>query len=285
VTDLLRQRIAAAAKQLAAAGVPSPQVDAELLAAFVLGVDRGHLVVAEASAGDLARYDDLVDERARRVPLQHLTGRAGFRYLDLAVGPGVFVPRPETEPLAGWAVDEARARRDACVVELCAGAGPIALSVAHEVPDAHVHAVEGDPEAHAWLERNALERSRAGDRPVTVHLMELPDVPDSLLGCVDVVAVNPPYIPVDMVPVDAEVALHDPPRALYGGSDGLEIVRVIVQITPALLCEGGVIAIEHAEGQQRAVIATLRGAGFVDVRGHDDLTGRDRYVTAGKGRA
>ena len=150
-----------ATARLAAAGVPSPAADAAALLAHLLGTTRGRLPGhPPVPAPAIEAYAALVARRADRVPLQHLTGTAGFRYVELAVGPGVFVPRPETELLAGWAVDRAGERVAAggrpVVVDLCTGSGAIALAVATEVPAARVHAVELDEQAHRWAERNLL---------------------------------------------------------------------------------------------------------------------------------
>jgi release factor glutamine methyltransferase len=269
--------LAAATVRLSDAGVESPRNDAELLAAHVLGVSRAGLLTAALDATSAARLDGLVDARASRVPLQHLTGVAGFRYLDLAVGPGVFVPRPETELLAGWGIE--RVGPGSVVVDLCTGSGAIALSVAHECPDAAVYAVELTAEAHAWAERNAGNRSAAGDSPITLVRGDATasDVLADLDGTVDVVLTNPPYIPVGAV-VAREVAEHDPPEALWGGADGLEVVRRLIARAAELLKPGGWIGIEHADLQGESVPALLRG--WVDVEDHADLAGRPRFTTA-----
>jgi release factor glutamine methyltransferase len=286
--------IARAATALAAAGVASPRTDAELLAAHVLGVPRSRLVLAgELDPDQDARLAGLVAARARRVPVQHLLGRAGFRRLDLRVGPGVFVPRPETELLAGWGVDAAgRAAREAAgragpgpvVVDLCSGSGAIALSVAHEVPTATVYAVEADPAALDWLRRNAADRAAAGDRPVEVLVADVtaPAVPEPLAGlrgAVDVVLCNPPYVPAG-VPVPPEVAL-DPAAAVFGGPDGLAVVRPVIGLAAALLRPGGAVGIEHDDGHGAAVPALLARDGlFAAVADHPDLAGRPRFATA-----
>lgn len=220
---LLGPALRDAERVLAAAGVGSPRVDAELLAAHLLGVTRGELGVAVVLGRPApAGLGDLVARRAQRVPLQHLVGTAPFRGLDLAVGPGVFVPRPETEAVAQVAIDAAHdavARRGAAlVVDLCTGSGAIALAVAAEVPGAQVHAVELDAVAHAWAARNV-----AGSG-VVLHRGDARTALTDLDGTVDVVVSNPPYVPPGAVPVDPEVADHDPAVALYGlGPDGLEV--------------------------------------------------------------
>jgi release factor glutamine methyltransferase len=275
--------LAAATAELAAAGVPSPAYDAAELAAHVLGIRRPALAVAAPlTAAQAARYADLVGQRADRVPLQHLTGVAGFRYLDLAVGPGVFIPRPETELLAGWAVDRAREHPGAVVVDLCAGSAAIALSVGYEVPAARVWAVELDESALAWAGRNVSARAAAGDTPVTLLRGDAADpaLLADLAGTVDVLTANPPYIPDDST-VDREVAEHDPPAALWGGPDGLRVVRAVERTAARLLRPGGHLGIEHADQQGESVPAVLTRTGaWTAVHDHRDLNGRPRYTTA-----
>jgi release factor glutamine methyltransferase len=277
----LAQALLDAERALSEAGVPTPRVDAEMLVAHLLGIGRGELAAA-ALRGDPAPdgVQELVAERARRVPLQHLTGRAPFRHLELAVGPGVFVPRPETESVAGAAIEAAlavlAADRAPIVVDLCTGSGAIAAAVADEVPRAVVHAVEADPLAHAWAERN-LARFRGVD----LRLGDAASAFDDLDGDVDVVVSNPPYIPDGMVPVDPEVRDHDPDVALYGrGPDGLGVPRRVLVAAARLLRPGGVLVMEHGETQQEAVLAELAGGPWVAARGGRDLAGRPRYVCA-----
>ncbi|MBD8080088.1 peptide chain release factor N(5)-glutamine methyltransferase [Cellulosimicrobium arenosum] len=287
-------RLRRATDTLAGSGVPSPRADAELLLAHALGVSRGEvrrLTVLDRDLPDavVPRFEELVTRRAARVPLQHLTGTAPFRHLEIAVGAGVFVPRPETEQVAQVAIDAARAAvqgtGSATVVDLCTGSGAIALAVATEVPGAVVHAVELDARAHRWAERNvAGVRAEQG---VVVHLVRgdarsaLPD----LDGRCDVVVSNPPYVPPGAVPRDPEVADHDPAVALYGlGPDGLEVPRGVTRAAARLLRAGGLYVMEHAEvqasGARDMVVAT---GGFEDVRTEQDLTGRDRMVVATRG--
>jgi release factor glutamine methyltransferase len=267
--------LAAAASSLAAAGVASPRVDAELLAAYVLGVGRGRLALIDGIRDSEARrLLDLVSERARRIPLQHLIGTAAFRHLELAVGEGVFVPRPETELLAGWGI--AHTAPGATVVDLCSGTGAIALSVADEAAPGRVIAVERSPAALAFLRRNiagtAVE-AVAGD-------VTDPALLSDLRGGVDVVLCNPPYVP-EGTAVPPEVAEHDPADAVFGGSDGLAVIRPVIALAAALLKTGGVVGIEHDDRHAAAVPGMLRANGrFVDVEDHQDLSGRPRYATA-----
>jgi release factor glutamine methyltransferase len=279
-----------ATAELAEAGVPSPRADAELLAAHLLGVSRPE-VARRALLGGSATpdgFDDLVAERARRVPLQHLTGRAPFRDLELAVGPGVFVPRPETEDVAGAAIAAARSvvegSGSALVVDLCAGSAAIALAVATEVPEATVVAVEVSEEARAWAAANieALAPGRVDLRAADVtDAADWPVLAD-LSGQVDVVVGNPPYIPPGQEPVDPEVRDHDPRVALYGGGpDGLVVPRAVIALAARLLQPGGWFVMEHADVQGGEVLAAMaEHGGWDDVADHDDLAGRPRYLVA-----
>lgn len=285
----LRPLLREAEAALTGAGVASPRADAVALAAHVLGVTRGELerrlvLGEEVSDEDAARYRELVAERATRVPLQHLTGRAAFRRLTLHVGPGVFVPRPETEGVAGLAI-EALAEHEAPVaVDLCTGSGALALAIADEVPGARVLAVEVDDLALAWAARNAAETGL----PVEVVAADATAPPQDepalaeVLGAVDLVVSNPPYIPQEMVPVDPEVAEHDPDVALFGGSaDGLAIPLAVAATAARLLRPGGRLVMEHADAQGESLPAALEATGaWTDVTDHLDLADRPRTVTA-----
>lgn len=280
-TDVL---LAGGRAALGAAGVPSPDADAVELLSHVLGVDHGEvrmrgILRTPVVERDAERFEDLVQERAARVPLQHLTGRAHFRHLTLAVGPGVFVPRPETELTAGHAVEAARAAGPApVVVDLCTGSGAIALAVADEVPGARVHAVELSPEAHGWARRNV---DRLG-LPVDLRRGDATTAFDDLEGTVDVVVSNPPYIPDGAVPVDPEVRDHDPALALFGRSaDGLAVPLAVAARAAVLLHAGGVLVMEHADEQGESLPAALRATGeWRDVVDHPDLAGRPRTTVA-----
>ncbi|SCL41443.1 release factor glutamine methyltransferase [Micromonospora pallida] len=267
---------------LAGAGVDAPRAEAELLAAHVLGVPRGRLLLADGLTDDqLDRLDALVARRTAREPLQHLTGSAGFRHLELAVGPGVFVPRPETELLVEWGIARARRSAEPLVVDLCSGSGAIALAVAQEVPTARVVAVERSAAALSWLRRNAAERAAAGDRPIEVVEADVtdPGLLDGLTGRVDVLLCNPPYVPAGTV-VPPEVA-GDPAEAVFGGADGLAVVRPVVARAARLLRPGGALAVEHDDTHGRAVPELITADGrFEAVTGRADLTGRPRFATA-----
>ena len=269
--------LAAAADRLLVAGVESPAYDAGELLAFVLGVPRTELaLVAEISLEQATAYDALVARRAAREPLQHLTGVAHFRHVELQVGPGVFVPRPETELLAGWGVEQADDLESPVVVDLGTGSGAMAKAIAHEVPRAHVHAVELDERAHAWATRNLAGTG------VDLRLGDLAEAFDDLAGTVDIVVSNPPYIPHEAwESVAVEVRDHDPELALYATGDGLDTIRVVEQRAALLLRPGGVVGVEHADLQGETAPAVFTATGrWEPVRDHEDLTGRPRFLTA-----
>lgn len=279
--DALRRE---AIESLAAAGVPGPEVDADLLIGHVLGLSRGAVqaravVRAEVSADDEAAVRAAIARRATREPVQHITGLAPFRSLELAVGPGVFVPRPETEFVVQFAIDALALVPSAepLAVDLGSGSGAIALAMATEVPHARVVAVERSADALPWTARNI---ERLGDGRVRLVEGDLADALPELDGRVDVVASNPPYIPLAAVPRDPEVRLYDPPAALYSGEDGLDAVRALSRTARRLLREGGTLVIEHGELQAAAIAAILRADGFTAIACHRDLLGRDRATTA-----
>lgn len=273
-------------EMLAEAGI-EPGADAELLLGHVLGESRGGVqalaFLGRAVSGeDREAALDLASERARRVPLQHLTGRAPFRGFELEVGPGVFVPRPETETVAQLAIDALAAVPSAepIAVDLCTGSGTLALALAQEVPTARVWAVEKSPEAHAWAGRNI---ARLGGGRVELLLGDAADaleLLEPLRGRVHVLVSNPPYVPLGMVPRDPEVRDHDPDLALFGGPDGLDLVRVISRVGLDLVVGGGALVLEHAEGQGAAIRALLAADGWRAASTHRDLTLRDRATTA-----
>ncbi len=277
----LRAAVRAAAGALADAGVPSPEADALALAAHVLRRPVGEVrkaMVMGAPGPDPTAYGAVVALRAERIPLQHLTGRAAFRRLELSVGPGVFTPRPETEFVAGLAIEAAARLRRPTVVDLCTGSGAIALAVKDEVPDAQVYAVELGEDAHAWARRNVEDTGLVVE---LVHGDATTAFPE-LEGVVDVVVANPPYIPVGMVPLDPEVRDHDPELALYGGSeDGLAIPLAVARRAAVLLAPGGLLVMEHADSQGETLPAALRRTGsWARVRDAADLTGRPRSTVA-----
>jgi release factor glutamine methyltransferase len=295
-THHVRDVVADAVRRLAAAGVASPDHDARVLLAHVLGVERSRLPLVDVvSDAQVVALEALVARRVAREPLQHLTGVAPFRYVELEVGPGVFVPRPETELLAGWAISTARgmvstsstdhvgsthdgrSTDDApVVVDLGTGSGAIAKAVAQEVPAARVYAVELDERAHAWADRNLR------DTGVELRLGDLAEAFEELAGVVDVVVSNPPYIPHEAwESVALEVRDHDPELALYATGDGLDTIRVVERRAALLLRPGGRVGVEHAEVQGESAPAVFSSTGrWEQVRDHPDLTGRARFVTA-----
>jgi len=226
-----------------------------------------------------------VARRASREPLQHITGQAYFRYLELEVGPGVFVPRPETEVMTGWAI-EALGAMDATapvVADLGTGSGAIALAIAQEVPGARVHAVEADPLARQWAERNIARCAAAAPHTagrVTLHDDDFASALLDLDAVVDLVISNPPYIPAGSW-VPPEVGEYDPATALWGGTDGLDSIRVIEATARRLLRGGGLVAVEHGAPQGAAVYWVFaEERGWRGTRNHPDLAGRDRFVSA-----
>ncbi|MCP2260288.1 release factor glutamine methyltransferase [Streptoalloteichus tenebrarius] len=279
----LRVAVLEAERALAAAGVASPRVDAELLAAHVLGVERTRLpLVPLVDTEVVEALRRLVEQRARRVPLQHLLGTAVLGRVTLAVGPGVFTPRPETELLLEWGLRALDGVTAPVVVDLCTGSGALALAFAHERPDAVVHAVERDPAALAWARRNADDQAARGDTPIRLHAGDVadPELLADLDGGVDLVVCNPPYVP-EGTPVPPEVAEHDPHHAVFAPDEGLEVIRHVVDRAVRLLRRGGAVAIEHDDthGESAPALLAARRA-LTDVVDHPDLAGRPRFVTA-----
>lgn len=268
----------AAAARLAAAGLPSPGADARILLADVLGLDVSQMLLApRVTAGQRATLDALLERREAGVPVQHLTGEAHFRYETLKVGPGVFIPRPETELLVDLALRELGGRppERRRVVELCAGSGAITRSLATELGGLELHAVEISDEAWPYLVHNL-----SGLEVDLVHADMAVALPE-LDGTVDVVVVNPPYVPETVRgSLPGDVVGHDPDLALFSGADGLDAMRVVKDVAARLLRPGGLLVAEHDESHAEAVVDLLEGPLFEDVADHDDLTGRPRHVTA-----
>jgi len=278
-----REALARAAWRLRDAGVASPDHDAEAMLADLLDVPRLRLgLVDELTPTELKAFDAMVVRRARREPLQHILGHAIFRYVDVEVGPGVFVPRPETEALAGWAIDHLRQLPaippGPIAVELCAGSAAMALSLATEVSGVTVHAVEISDAAIAYATRNL------NGSGVHLHQGDIASAVPSLDGSVDVVVANPPYIPLTAYDsVDAEARDYDPPLSLWAGGDGLDVVRQVEQVAARLLRAGGVVGCEHADVQADAATAVFSRSGrWTEVRDRADLAGRPRFVTASR---
>ena len=269
--------VAAATRRLDAAGVASPRVDAELLAAHVAGVERGRLIVAEPPGPEqIDEYESVVARRERREPLQHILGIVAFRRVELAVGPGVFVPRPETELVVEALLAGVSDVPDPVIVDLCSGTGAIALSIATERPDATVFAVERDPGAWHWMTRNLAGSSV---RAVDADAVDPTTLSEWDGRCAAVIS-NPPYVP-SSVAVSTEVET-DPAIAVFGGDDGLSVIRPLVDRIFALLAPGGVTAIEHDDTHEVVVPDLLRAKGFTQVRPHRDLAGKPRFTMAVK---
>lgn len=281
---LLRDLVEHAAKRFEEAGIDSAIVDAELLAGHVIGLTRGG-VQSEMIRGaeiDDAHAEKLIEVYGRRLsrePLQHITGRAYFRNLELIVGKGVFIPRPETEFVAQLAIDALRsiAAEAPLAIDLGTGSGAIALAMATEVTNSKIYAVEKSSAAMAFTSQNF---ERYGSANATLIQGDLADAFAELDGRVSVVASNPPYIPSAAVPRDIEVKLHDPELALYGGEDGMQVMHLVSATGKRLLHEGGSLVVEHADSQATQVSQLLLADGWRQVRSHKDLTGRDRAVTA-----
>ena len=272
----LREAIVAATATLAQAGIGSARIDAELLAAHLAGTDRGRLALLDTpDPGFFDRFAEAVAARARRTPLQHITGTAPFGPVHVTVGPGVFTPRPETEALLEWALAQPLPR-DAVILDLCTGSGALAIALASQRPEARVVAVDDDVDALAYAERNTDH--------TTVRLVRGDVTDDGLLpelnGRVDLVVANPPYIPAGSA-LEPEVAQYDPAHALFGGADGMAVIAPLVVRAARWLKPGGLLAVEHDDTTSEATARIIIEVGvFVDVTAHCDLTGRPRFVTA-----
>ncbi len=272
ITDLLAQ----ATTVLTAAHVASPRVDAELLAAHVLDLSRGQLLSApNLTDNQVQTYRELVRRRTARVPLQHLTGTVAFRHLELRVGPGVFVPRPETEAVVEWGLEWLRGRTERTVVDLCAGSGAIAAAIASETTGHRVFAVERDASAWGYLRDNL---AGAGVVPIGADVLE----PRSFDGTVDLVLCNPPYVPeIGRAGLPPEVTEHDPHDAVFGGTDGLALIRPLIGRIATILHPGGAFAMEHDETHAYVVPTLVDADGRFDkVELHHDLARRPRFTTA-----
>ena len=272
----LREAILAATATLSRAGIDSARTDAELLAAHLAGTDRGRLALLDAPGPEFFdRFDQAIVARAQRTPLQHITGTAPFGPVQLHVGPGVFTPRPETEALLEWALAQSLPH-DAVILDLCTGSGALAIALASQRPQARVIAVDDDTEALDYARRNTVD--------TTVRLV-YGDVTDvgllpELLGSVDLVVANPPYLPTGS-PLEPEVARHDPAHALFGGADGMSVITPLIARAADWLKPGGLLAVEHDDTTSEATARIMIRVGvFGDITAHRDLTGRPRFVTA-----
>ncbi|MFI5510899.1 peptide chain release factor N(5)-glutamine methyltransferase [Mycobacterium sp. NPDC051804] len=275
----LRQAIDAAEAALAQAGVGSPRADAELLASHAAGVERGRLAFFDAGPDFYETFDGLVAERVSRKPLQHIVGTAAFGPVTVHVGPGVFVPRPETESMLEWSVAQ-QLSPESVIVDLCTGSGALAFALSKNWPTARIIAVDDSESALTYASRNlagtGVELMRAD--------VTAPDLLPELDGTVDLLVANPPYIP-DGAILEPEVAEHDPPHALFGGPDGMAVIDAIAELAVRWLRAGGWCAVEHDDTTaERTVEAFTRTGRFDDVTSRRDLTGRPRFVTAVRNR-
>jgi release factor glutamine methyltransferase len=279
------------------ANVSSPRFDAESLVAFVLNTSRNRVgLISEISDEQYREIEKLVEKRVRRIPLQHIIGEQGFRHLVLNVGPGVFIPRPETEILVESVIryikDNNQERM--LVVDYCSGSGAIALSIAKECSNVEVFAIEKSVEAFKYLETNYQKyKEEISSHNSMVHLINADinhkiEELDNLIGQIDVVVSNPPYIPENMVPKEIEVKDHDPGLALFGGKDGLEIVRIVINKSQRLLKKGGLVAIEHSDlqgnpDQELSVPYLLKESNsFEKIEDRKDLNALPRYCVGFK---
>ena len=279
---LISEALEMATDRLSEAGVISPSVDAELLGCFVLDIDRSELTLLAISsepfpANKLDEFLEAVQRRAKREPLQHITGIAPFRHLELEVGPGVFIPRPETESLVDLALEKLSGITNPVIVDLCSGSGAIAIALSTEVEAATVYAVELSEEAYSFLTRNY---ARYGLDPRGLRNENLTTALEQLESSVDLVISNPPYIPDAAVPIELEVQLHDPKLALYGGVDGLDVIAQISTRAMYLLKPGGQLVLEHANTQAPAISELLLNEGWQEVVSSQDLAGKDRIISA-----
>lgn len=276
MTVRLRREIEHAAAALSEVGVASPLTDAEELAAYAAGTSRGRLsVLGEIDDDFCVRYADLIATRARRIPLQHILGTAPLGPVTVSVGPGVFIPRPETEGLLEWASAQPLPPQPV-LVDLCTGSAALALALSKFWPEARIIAVDDSDEALDYAQRNvagsAVELVRADVTDTTLF--------PELDGQVDLLVANPPYIP-DGVMLEPEVAQHDPAHALFGGPDGMVVINAIVELAARWLKPGGRCAVEHDDTTSSATVDAFSVAGgFVDVAAHHDLAERPRFVTA-----
>lgn len=275
----IRLAIDAAEAALVNAGVGSPRADAELLAAHAAGVDSGRLPLVEAGPDFLELYGGLVAQRVKRKPLQHIVGTAAFGPVTVQVGPGVFIPRPETEAMLEWSVAQ-RLPQDPVIVDLCTGTGALAFALSKNWPDARIVAVDDSESALEYARRNLEGTSVELLRADVTEAGLLPE----LEGGIDLLVANPPYIP-DGAVLEPEVAEHDPPHALFGGPDGMAVIDAIADLAARWLRAGGLCAVEHDDTTSgRTVEAFTRTGRFDDVTSRRDLTDRPRFVTAVRNR-
>jgi len=280
VSELLSE----SSSKLKEAGVISAAVDAELLACYCLGISRSDLQLLVATAQEfperyLEQFQSALTRRVAREPLQHITGSSPFRHLELKVGPGVFTPRPETEQVVDFALEKISELPNPQIVDLCSGSGAIAISLSTEIPGSKVFAVELSKDAYGYLLENAASYGLSEDN---LRNDDLQNCLRELDGQVDLVISNPPYIPNDAIPIDLEVQLHEPSMSLFGGADGLDVVRQISIRANALLKSGGLLVLEHADSQSSAIGKLLLAEGWLEIDARADLAGKERMISAVK---
>ena len=281
---LVSELLFESSSKLKEAGVISATVDAELIACYCLGISRSELALMTATNQEfpndsLDSFQVALARRVDRQPLQHITGSAPFRHLELNVGPGVFTPRPETEQVVGFAMEKIANLQSPLIVDLCAGSGAIAISLATEVLESKVFAVEKSEEAYGYLLQNAATYGLSEEN---LRNQDLQNSLAELDGQADLVISNPPYIPNDAIPVDLEVQLHEPSMSLYGGADGLDVIRQISLRAKYLLKSGGLLVLEHADSQSRAIGKLLLAEGWLEIDARADLAGKERMISAVK---
>jgi len=274
--------VAEATERLAAAGLPSPEVDARRLVERASGWEGADLVLHlddVPTRRAMGFFDPMLERRLAGEPLQYVLGRWGFRTLDLLVDRRVLIPRPETEAVVDVAIDELRRIGGRTVVDLGTGSGAIGLSIAAEVVTAEVWAVDASAGAVDVARANTAGLGRAGTRVRVVQGDWYEALPVELRGAVDLVVSNPPYVGEgDDLP--GEVRDWEPAAALFAGADGLDDIRRIVAAAPAWLRRPGVLVLEVAPAQAATVADLARSAGFAEVEVRPDLAGRDRAVVA-----
>ena len=281
---LVSEVLSESSSKLEMAGVTSAAVDAELLACYCLGISRSELQLLIATQKEfpdkyLEQFQSAITRRVAREPLQHITGSAPFRHLELKVGPGVFTPRPETEQVVEFAMEKINNLPNPLIVDLCSGSGAIAISLATEIPGSKVFAVELSKEAFGYLIQNAASY---GLSEANLRNEDLQDSLSELDGQVDLVISNPPYIPTGAIPIDLEVQLHEPSMSLYAGVDGLDAVRKISIRAKDLLKSGGLLVLEHADPQSNAIGKLLLAEGWLEIEARADLAGKERMISAVK---
>lgn len=276
------EALAFVTESLNRAKVPNAQADAYWLICHAADITRSELL--HRLTFDLELSEDQaelllsnLEKRKLRIPLQHITGSAAFRDFELKVGPGVFIPRPETEMVVQLGIDFLKTRSGASrALDIGSGSGAIAIALVRELPELTVIAVEASQAAADYTAKNIQDLAPA----IELRVGDFQEHVLDLAGSLDLLISNPPYIPLDAIPIDQEVREHDPDLALYGGNDGLDVIREIIQIGPVLLKPGGMIVLEHADGQSDAVCELLLAEGFSKVHAHSDLTERLRSVSA-----